>query len=271
VISDEGWKYMIVVKAMDTTIGLLAEGDRRSEIEAAILDAWDWCLLDASAEPPQVVLTVQLAQAQASIAAPAVIVRPSLPELMSAISQRVTVEAITAQAGQLVMLHACGLANPETGAVVALVGRSGMGKTTLASVLGHSLAYVTDETLAIRSDFSVAEFAKPLSVKRSPSDGVKDQRSPGFFDLRRADAPLWLSAIVLLDRTPDHAGKPVLRNVPLLPGIIKMTPETSYLARVLWPLQTMASIVNRVNGVKSLTYREAASAAPMIKELVGAS
>ena len=47
------------------------------------------------------------------------------------------------------MLHAAGIADAD-GLVVALVGPSGMGKTTASSYLArHGFGYVTDETVSI--------------------------------------------------------------------------------------------------------------------------
>jgi hypothetical protein len=63
----------------------------------------------------------------------------SFEELAEHLTSRLTVAAILANAGDLTMLHACGLADPETGAVVALVAKSGTGKTTAASVLARTV------------------------------------------------------------------------------------------------------------------------------------
>ena len=59
----------------------------------------------------------------------------SLPDLMQMLTQAVTRAAIDAQAGRLVMLHAAGIQHPTTGAMVALVGPGGTGKTTLIRTL----------------------------------------------------------------------------------------------------------------------------------------
>lgn len=260
---------MIVLQAMETRIGLKVVGERIIEVEAAIEDAWRWCLVDAAGEAPEIVLTVGLGAGYDLPDAAAAVVRQTVSELMAALTPRVTIEAINAQAGRLLMLHACGLANPETGAVVALVGRSGMGKTTLAGMLGTTMAYVTDETVGIREDFTVTPFPKPLSLKRPAPNLIKEQRSPISLGLRAATVPLWLSAVVLLRRDPDLATSPRIDDVPRLPAIMELTPETSYLPRMALPLQALDALTTHVGGIKRLSYQEASSAVPLVRELVG--
>lgn len=260
---------MIVLRAMETRIGLDVVGERVVDVEAAIEEAWRWCLVDAVGEPPEIVVTVGLGVESDFPDQAVPVIRNTVSGLMAALTTRVTIEAINAQAGRLLMLHACGLANPETGAVVALVGRSGMGKTTLAGLLGTTLAYVSDETVAIRDDFTVAPFPKPLSLKRPAPNLIKEQRSPLSMGLRAATVPLWLSAVVLLRRETSLSGSPRIDEVSRLPGIMELTPETSYLPRMSLPLQALDALTTQVGGIKRLSYQEAFSAVPLVRELVG--
>ncbi|MGL1701453.1 hypothetical protein ACSTH3_00245, partial [Vibrio parahaemolyticus] len=48
--------------------------------------------------------------------------------------------------------------------MLALVGPSGAGKTTAVRVLGGHFAYVSDETIGIARDLTVADYRKPLSI-----------------------------------------------------------------------------------------------------------
>lgn len=91
----------------------------------------------------------------------------SFEGLAENLASRLTVAAILANAGGQIMLHACRVASPETGGVVALVAKSGTGKTTAASVLARTYGYVKDETVAMKSDREVI-----LTPSRCPSSSV---------------------------------------------------------------------------------------------------
>jgi len=182
----------------------------------------------------------------------------SFEELAENLTSRLTVAAILANAGELTMLHACGVADPTTGAVVALVAKSGTGKTTAASVLGRTYGYVTDETVAIAWDGSVIPYPKPLSVKQE-SGNPKRQASPDEFGLQPAPALPYIQAIVLLNRiegTPHTA--PVLERVAMGDAVLALAPESSSQAEVVDPLQSLCRLIESVGGVWQVTYSEAA-------------
>src|SRR5690606_2237523 len=65
----------------------------------------------------------------------------SLTSYLGYLSSHVTMAAIGHQQGSLVMLHAGALALPD-GRVVAFVGPSGRGKTTLTAALSREYGYV---------------------------------------------------------------------------------------------------------------------------------
>jgi hypothetical protein len=59
------------------------------------------------------------------------------------------------------------------GQAVAMVGHSGAGKSTLTTALtlrGH--AYVADEVVAVRDDFTVAPFHRPIGLRRGGADQI---------------------------------------------------------------------------------------------------
>ena len=58
---------------------------------------------------------------------------------MDRLSPMVTEIAITERRDDLLMFHACALADPATGDTVLLFGPSGPGKTTVARTLGTEL------------------------------------------------------------------------------------------------------------------------------------
>ena len=191
----------------------------------------------------------------------------SFEELAENLTSRLTVTAIMANAGELTMLHACGVADPATGAVVALVAKSGTGKTTAASVLARTYGYVTDETVAIAWDGSVVPYPKPLSVKQEAGT-PKRQASPDEFGLQQAPALPYIQSIVLLNRIEGarHTA-PVLERVPLADAVLALIPDSSSQAEVVDPLQSLCRLIESVGGVWQVTYSEAADLPSALESL----
>ncbi|MFF1382191.1 hypothetical protein ACFVWT_01360 [Arthrobacter sp. NPDC058288] len=194
----------------------------------------------------------------------------SFEELAENLTSRLTVAAILENAGEFMMLHACGVADPATGAVVALVAKSGTGKTTAASVLAGTYGYVTDETVAIGPDGSVLPYPKPLSLKQGPG-APKHQVGPDELGLQPTPAKPFIQSIVLLDRTepnrtepsrtePNKAANhaPTLRQLPLADALLVLIPDSSSQAEIDEPLQSLCRLIDRVGGVWQVTYSEAA-------------
>lgn len=182
----------------------------------------------------------------------------SFEELAESLTSRLTVAAILANAGELTMLHACGVADPDTGAVVALVARSGTGKTTSSAVLAQAYGYVSDETVAIDWDGSVVPYPKPLSVKQGP--GLpKRQLGPDELGLQPAPATPFIQSIVLLNRTEEFGHQaPVLERVPLADAVLALIPDSSSQGELEAPLQSLCHLIESVGGVWQVTYSEAA-------------
>ncbi|MDQ0078454.1 ATP-binding protein [Arthrobacter oryzae] len=193
----------------------------------------------------------------------------SFEELAENLTSRLTVAAILENAGELMMLHACGVASLETGAVVALVAKSGTGKTTAASVLAGKYGYISDETIAIGPDASVVPYPKPLSVKQEPGT-PKRQVGPDELGLQPAPAKPYIQSIVLLDRVDADQGAelgpdgqyrpaaPVLRQLPLADALLALVPDSSSQAEIDEPLQSLCRLIDSVGGVWQVTYSEAA-------------
>ena len=135
------------------------------------------------------------------------------------------------------MLHAVGVAG-GTGDVVALVGKSGTGKTTAATHLGRRLGYVTDETVVIEDDFSVSPYPKPLSIITDPQQShAKIEHSPNELDLLVPPEGLRLGAVVVLVRDPDEAD-PRIEAIELVEAALAVLPETSALPKLAAPPTT---------------------------------
>lgn len=180
----------------------------------------------------------------------------SFEALAESLTSRLTVAAILENAGRRTMLHACGIASPDTGGVMALVAKSGTGKTTAASVMAKKYGYVSDETVAIRLDGEVVPYPKPLSVKQG-SYAPKRQVGPDELGLLPAPPKMFIQSIVLLNRIGRPA-PPVLRRLPLADGLLALVPELSSQAAMDQPLQSLCRLVEQVGGVWQVTYSEAA-------------
>ena len=178
--------------------------------------------------------------------------------LAEAVTSEVTIAAILERAGELTMLHACGVADRD-GAVIALVAKSGTGKTTASSQLAQTFGYITDETVAIRADGTVFPYPKPLSVKQASPGAAKLQVGPDELGLQAAPDNPRIRAIALLDRIAGGDYQlPIIEPVPLAQAVLALIPDTSSQAAVLQPLQSLCRLIDSVGGVVRVSYSEAA-------------
>ena len=178
--------------------------------------------------------------------------------LAEALASEITVAAILERAGELTMLHACGIADAD-GAVFALVAKSGTGKTTASSQLARTFGYITDETVAIRADGTVLPYPKPLSVKQATPGAAKLQVGPDQLGLQAAPDNPRIRAIALLDRVAGGGYQlPVIEPVPLVEAVLALIPDTSSQAAVVQPLQSLCRLIDSVGGVFRISYSEAA-------------
>lgn len=192
------------------------------------------------------------------------------PASLAELSTYATLAAIESKRGRLLMLHAAGVAD-EKGKVLAFIGPSGKGKTTLALTLGAEYAYVTDETVGIEFDGTVHPYRKPLSVIR-PGELHKEQMAPSALGLvGLPEAELRLGALVLLSRVEDFAGPAEITMLDLCDALAAIVPEASYLADLDRPLQTIAAHVDNCGAIQQLTYGEAQQVLPLVPELLARS
>ncbi|WP_309064594.1 hypothetical protein [Microbacterium sp.] len=186
-------------------------------------------------------------------------------DFLQHLSTSVTLEALSHGRGRLMMLHAAGVAM-EDGRVLAFVGPSGRGKTTLSRALAQRFGYVSDETIAFDRDLNVLPYRKPLSVVR---DGrPKDQVAPEDAGLRELpDVPLRLAGIVLLDRDAS-AESVTVEHLPFAVAAPELVTQTSYLMELPGTVRTLAELCERAGGVRRLRYAEATDVPDMIDELL---
>jgi hypothetical protein len=239
---------------LDTAIRLDCTGSGHEVLAEAVRGAWSRCL-DETGARPDVRLSLALGSAAQLDAQPDVdLCAADVDLLLHRLSPLVTMRAIDHQAGRLVMLHAAGVADPATGRTVALVAPSGVGKTTAARSLCRRLGYVTDETMAVREDGSIATYPKPLSVIQTPGDHHKAQLSPDELGLVPAPTLCTLAGVLVLDR--DGSASAWLEPVPLLTALARLGSESSYLSRLPRPLHRLAGVVERAGGLKVVHYAD---------------
>jgi hypothetical protein len=233
------------VSAFGVVVPIRASPDLRQPV----LRAWHDALTDA---PP----TTDVVSARG----------PDVESALHHLSPAVTTTAIAARAGQLVMLHAAALADPETGRTAVLVAASGTGKTTASVTLGKTFAYLTDETAAITRDGVVIPYRKPLSI----IDGghLKKQIAPSTLGLRTTGRDGRLAALLVIERDPDHEGEPVVTKLDTVDAIAAIAPQSSYLPSMDKPLHRLAELIHLVGGAQHVRYAESADLAQVLTELL---
>ncbi len=180
---------------------------------------------------------------------------------MHLLSQDVTRTAIAARAGQAVMLHAAAIANPQSGAAVAVVGASGAGKTTWVQAHGANRRYISDETVLITNDLRIFGIPKPLSLGHG---GVKEQVAPGEFGLSETHGTEYLTELWILDRDPTATTR--LEDVEILDALPLLAQQASYLNALPQPLHQLAAVVSGGRRLRRACYREASDLSLLVAE-----
>lgn len=184
---------------------------------------------------------------------------------MERLTVDVTLAALHFLRGTSLMFHAAGVAD-DSGRVVAFVGPSGRGKTTLSRALGRHYGYVSDETIAVGVDRTVQPYRKPLSVVREGAP--KKQVAPAEAGLQALpDALLRLSSLVLIDRDPRLA-EPQILPISLAEALPELVPQMSYLRDHARPLRAIASLCTAIGGVHRLRYPDASTVPELLPELL---
>lgn len=253
------------VYCLGCRVELALDGTRVEELYSVLKRAWSRCLTPIEGVKPagtvQAALSEggQLFDQQAGSA-----FGTEQASVLQNISQDVTFAVIAARAGELLMLHAGACADPVTGATVAFVAPGGTGKTTLASLLGRELGYLTDETVGITADGAIVAYPKPLSVRPVGGVGPKVETSPDELGLLPAPAQPWLKRLVLLRRDPGWDQPPRLTPLELGDAITELAPESSSLSKLPRPLHMFADLIGRIGPVLRCDYRDAETLAPLL-------
>lgn len=199
----------------------------------------------------------------------------SFPELCERLSSLITRTAVAERATSLLMLHAGGVADPQTGRAAVMVGPSGMGKTTATRILGREYVYVSDETIGFDAHLRIEPYLKPLALKDDlpASLGWKTQAAPESLGLRMTDAAAFdLGPLLFLDRIPTSADGERAQGAQIVPipadeAIHRLVEQVSYLASRETPIRRLRHLIEVAGGAYRVRYSEATSIAPVLAEL----
>ena len=246
-------------------------GDRAAEVLDRLTRLWEFCAAPTGVTGEVTAEVVFDSDPDVWVAADArgAVSRLDIEDLLQVLTQRITLSAIDARAGECLMLHAACLADPVTGAAAAFVARGGTGKTTLVSTLGPGRWYVTDETTVVLDDRTVVPYPKPLSIRRTPDSLFKNETPPSALGLVAPAARVQLDALCLLERDQTHEGEPTIETLPTLDALVALVPQTSHLPEMARPLQRLAALCESLGGVHRITYRESADVAGVVDKLLG--
>jgi hypothetical protein len=273
--SSVGDRPSLRLEALEVRFDITFGGSGAGDLADSVAEAWAWCAVepgqDAAVKPGQqlrIVLEPDL-ETLARTAGSSELFGQDLPTLMDRLSPMLTRLAITERRRDLILFHACAVADPATGDTVVLYGPSGTGKTTLARTLCTDLAYLSDETAGVTPDLRVVPYVKPLSIIATHGDRLKEQVSPGRLGLvRPPDLAYRLHGLVQLRRDPDHRGDALLERLPTVDALPELVAQTSYTREMERPLHRLADLAHQVGGVRRATYAEAAQLRPVVRAIL---
>lgn len=189
--------------------------------------------------------------------------------LLQRLTQQVTRAVIAERTGDLLMLHAGALSHRETGAAAVFVAPGGTGKSTSCRVLGPQRAYLSDETVGIRRDGTIAPYLKPISTRRPDWSGIKDEVAPSALELVAPPVPAWVAGVLVLRREPDRQEPPEITPLETLEALTDIAPETSGFMATEAPLTWLAQVLESTGGARRVTYAVAEELRPLVDQICG--
>jgi hypothetical protein len=250
-------RHVVAVTALGTQVNVEVAGGNAGSIADDLLRAWSRCdarrVDDAQGRTVRVLVDDDPAVID-DAAAHGAIAGPSGPVVGDQVALAVTLQAMEANGGDLLMLRAAAVADPETGRCVVLVGPAGSGRSTAARTLARHFGYVTDDTVAFTTALDLVAYSKPLVSTDEPGLGLQ---SPDDLGLREAPGDLRPAAVLLLERHSEGFVPPVLTELPTAEAIAHLSGNASYLRSLDKPLHRLAALVEEVGAVHRVDYREA--------------
>ena len=253
--------HVLPLSALGTRVDVHCTGNCADLLASSMRMAWSRCLIGDDGPTPPRVRAATPVSARLDDA-------NDLAQRLMLTTQSITRALITAQAGNLLMLHAGAVSHPTTGQSLVYVAAGGTGKTTLTRRLGQSCGYLTDETVGIDEAGVILPYPKPLSVRRPDGYGPKDEVSPDALGLLAAHPRPSVARVVLLNRGPDSA-RHAVEEVPFMDALVALTEQSSSLPRMDRPLHRLANFIDAVGPVLRVTYTEASDVDAELLALVG--
>jgi hypothetical protein len=255
----------VAITALGARVDVEVSGSGADEVADDLLRAWSRCnarrVADAEGSAVRVVVDADAATVDGA-AAHGAIAGTSGAVVGDQVALAVTLKAIEANAGDLLMLRAAAVADPDTGRCVVLVGSAGSGRSTAARALARHFGYVTDDTVALTATLDLLPYCKPVV---DPGHGLQ---SPDELGLREAPAALRPAAVLLLERHADGFVPPVLTELPTAEALAHLSGNASYLRALDKPLHRLAALVEEVGAVHRVDYREADDLVAITQELL---
>ena len=264
-------RHEVTLDALGIPLVVRAHGSMAYVVADAVEHAWSRCVVEAPTDGRDALQVDVLVDSDALIARWAAgrgwVAATSLDVLMHDLSPSITGRVVEHLAGRALVLRACALADPASGATVVLVGPRGVGRSTAAARLGADLGYVSDEVVAVGDGGEVVAFPKPLSLP--DGDGhLTVQVSPDDLDLVRPPASLHVAAVAVLDRLPDGPTVPAVEPVDLQDAIPTLAGHTTYLDILDQPVRRLRALLAGVGGAVRLSYRDHADLLPAVRTLL---
>ncbi|WP_299930972.1 hypothetical protein [uncultured Nocardioides sp.] len=260
-------RHVVAVTALGTQVHVEVAGGHADTVAAELLRAWSRCdarrVDDAQGRSVRVVVdddpaAIEDAAARGSIAG------PSASVVGDQVALAVTLQAMEANEGDLLMLRAAAVADAETGRCVVLVGPAGSGRSTAARTLARHFGYVTDDTVAFTPSLDLLPYRKPLAV----GEAAEGLRSPDELGLREAPEALRPAAVLLLERHSEGFVPPELTELSTAEAVAHLSGNASYLRSLDRPLHRLAALVEEVGAVHRVDYREADDLVAVTQQLL---
>lgn len=262
--------------ALDVVIDVVIDRSAAPDSDLTdLVESWSWCRAPRGPSPAAV-LVAELDPRAPQPAMPdwSLLARQrfafaarTVSELSELLASAVTRIAIERRSDAFMLLHAAGLSHPTSGAVAALVGTSGAGKSTAARVLGRTLGYLSDEVVAVGRSRRVLPFAKPVSIV-DPGRPWKRQAHPDALGMTRHRGELKLRRLVVLDRHSAHAGAPEAWPLDVQTATESIIPQVSSFGRSARPLAALTALMSECGGAVRVRYRDADDLPPLILRLL---